>query len=481
MSGSKGLEHGAVRLRKQVAQALVLRRFCRWCGPWWFVWGGMVLALRSAWGDVGWPLLGGIAALPTLLLLAVLRERENVPTLAQARAIVDDRAQAGGLLMAAGEGLRADIWLADQETTSPPMLHWRARRMLILQLCGLLFLVLAFLVPAPKFRTPESEAPFLDLKAMLTDYEAQIEVLEEEKLLSPQDEAELAAMAKRLTEQTAAQNPELAWEALDSLGSALDDRSREAAQKALEKMVGAEQAKKIMDQLAKAAEEGKLTPDQVAEAAKLMAKHMAANPAAQELAAEVAEAAKNGGLDAAGLQKLAKAAEAMGKQPARQLGRLADEGMIEGGQAGLAEALAKQRGKAKADLAEFLAKQGLGDGLQDMLGQDGMNQMGDGWDVNEGPGHAALTWTEGSSEEGVKFIDETLTGKRPEDLSESRQIGTDVVAPKTVDGPVATQSGALSGAKASGGSARTHRILPSHRRAVSSFFSRSNPSGDTGK
>jgi hypothetical protein len=472
------LEQGALRLRQQAVQALVLRRFCRWCGPWWFLWGGMVLTVRTAWGDVGWPMLVGLAAIPTFLLLAVLRERAGFPDLAQTRAVVDDQTRAGGLLMATGEGLRTDAWLAGWAPVPPPAIRWHARRLLVLQAVGLTFLTLAFLVPTPKFRTPESEAGFLDLKAMLADYEAQIEVLAEEQLLSPKEEAELATMAKRLSEQSSVENPELAWEAMDSLGSALDERTREAAQQALEKMVGAEQAKKILERLAEAVKAGEMTPEEAAAAAKTIAKHLGKNPAVNELAAEVAAAAKNGTLDAAGLQRLAEAAKAMGAKPAQQLGRLADEGMVEGGQAGLAEAIGKQRGKAQADLADFLAQQAGGEGGQKLAAMAG--NTGD-WGIDRGPGHVPLTWTGGSSEEGVKFHEETLVGKRPEDLSESQQIGTDSVAPKKLERATVTEGGALAGATASGGSARTHRILPSHRRAVSSFFSRAEPTGGTGQ
>jgi hypothetical protein len=478
MSEAISLEHTVLRLRQQAVQALVLRRFLRWCGPWWFLWGGMVLTVRTAWGSVGWPMLVGLAAVPTFLLLAFLRERDGFPNLFQARAVVDDRTEAGGLLMATGEGLRTDAWLAGWTPGAAPTIRWHARRLLVLQAVGLLFLVLAFLVPTPTFRNPESAPPFLDLKAMLADYEAQIEVLAQEELLSPKDEAELAAMAKRLSEQSSVENPELAWEAMDSLGSALDERTREAAEKALEKMVGAEQAEKIMKRLAEAVKAGEMTPAEAAAAAKTIAKHLGENPAVNELAAEVAAAAKNGNLDAAGLQRLAEAAQAMAQKPGDQLGRLADEGMVEGGQAGLAEAIGKQRNKAQADLADFLAQQPGGEGgqaLAQMLGNNGE------WGVDRGPGHAPLTWTSGSSEEGVEFREETLVGKRPDDLSESRQIGTDSVAPKKLDRAVATEAGALAGAKASGGSARTHRILPSHRRAVSSFFSRAQPTGGNGK
>ena len=471
------LEHTAVHLRWHAMRALVLRRFCRWCGVWWFLWGAMALGLRTVWGVNAWPVSVGGMAIPTLLLLAYLQERAATPSLAKFRAVVDDLSGSGGLLMAAGEGLPATAWLDSRQLLPlAPTLHWRARRLVALQVVGVVFLVLCLFGPTPRLRVVPIAAPILDLRAMLADYEGQIEVLAEEKILSPREEAELKAMAKRLAEEKSATNPESAWEALDSLRATIDGKARDAAERALEELVGAEQAKELMRELAKAVKEGRLDPEEALAAARELAKHIAARPGGEALAEELIAAMKRGELGAGGLRQLAEAAGAKGEEAARRLARLVDQGMLEEGQAGLAEAMGKERAKAQAALAEFLAQQNGEGGEACALGQ-ALGQQDGQWAVARGPGHAPLSWTGGSSEEGASFKETTLTSKRPEDMSESHLVATDRTAPKTLGGPVATEAGHLKGASAAGGSARTHRVLPRHRRTVATFFNRPPPTG----
>jgi len=471
------LEHAAVRLRWHAMRALVLRRFCRWCGVWWFLWGAMALGLRTVWGANGWPVLVGGMAIPMLLLLAYLQERNGTPNLAKFRAVVDKLTGAGGLLMAAGEGLPAAAWLdSRQPPTLAPTLRWRSRRLVALQAAGVAFLVLCLFVPTPRLRMVPASAPILDLRAMLADYEGQIEVLADEKIVSRKEEAELKAMAKRLAEEKSATNPESAWEALDSLRAAIDGKARDAAERTLEELVGAEQAKELMRELAKAVKEGRLDPEEALAAAKELAKHIAARPGGEALAEELIAALKRGELGAEGLRQLAEGAGAKAEAAARRLARLVDQGMLEEGQAGLAEAMGKERAEAKAALAEFLAQQ-CGDGGEACALGQALGQQGGQWGINRGPGHAPLSWTDGSSEEGASFKETTLTSKRPEDMSESHLVATDRTAPKALGSPLATQAGHLKGASAAGGSARTHRVLPRHRRTVATFFNRPPPTG----
>jgi hypothetical protein len=454
------LERGATTLRRQVCRVLVLRRFLRWAGVWWFLWGGMILGLRTVWGTSGSVLWVGAAAMPVLLLLAMLRERPRFPTRAQTEAVVDDGIRAGGLLMIAGEGVPTDAWASSVRPRPTPTIRWQSRKLVSLQIAGVLFLALSRWLPTPPLHSSEREQQYLDLRAMLTDYEAQIEMLAEEDMITPKEKAELLAMARRLSDKRNTNDPELAWEALDSLGSAIDDRAKAAAEKALERAVA----------------EGQMTPEEAAMAAEAIAKKFAKEAGGKELAAAMADAAKGGHLDAAGLRRMAEAAEAAGMKPGEQLGRLADEGMIDGGQAGLAEAIAEKRQQARADLAAFLAKEGAGGNPEALAELAGANPD---WGIDRGPGHAPLTWTAGSNEEGAIFKEETLVGKRPDDLTQSRRIGTDQIAPRTLGEAIATEGGALAGANAAGGSARTHQILPRHRRAVSTYFSRGGATGES--
>ncbi len=461
----------ANRLRRQLARVLVLRRFARWCTPWWFLWGAMVLTLRAVWDTSLQIAAVGLLGLPCLALLAYWRERPRFPDQARALALVDGCCQAGGLLMATGDGVATDAWSATAPAGQPPRVHWRFRRLAALQAVGVLFLLLCLFLPASHLVAAPEEHSVLDLQALVAEYQAQIETLAKDDVLSSQEEAELLAMAQRLAKERSATDPEMAWEALDKLRDALDEKARDAARRALEEMVDAEQARDILQQLAAAAQNGDLAPGEAAAAAKALAAQLAGQPGGKELAEQLAAAAAAGALDAADLQRLAQAAAKLAAIPEGQLKQLAAQGMLPGGEQGLGKALAKGRAAAQQALADFLAEGGAGQGEQALAAAAGQC---DGWGVDRGPGHAPLTWTKGSSEEGAQFKETLLPGQLPSQQDQTYRIGGDMVAPKVVDGPEATASGSLAGAAAGGGSARTHQVLPRHRQAVGTYFQRQN-------
>lgn len=461
----------ANRLRRQLIRVLVLRRFARWCTPWWFLWGATILTMRAVWDTSLQIAAIGLVGLPCLALLAYWRERQRFPDPARALALVDGRCRVGGLLMATGDGVATDAWANAAQAGQPPQVHWRFRRLAALQAVGVLFLLLCLFLPASHLIAAPEEHSVLDLSALVAEYQAQIETLAKENVLSSQEEAELLAMAQRLAKERSANDPEMAWEALDKLRDALDEKARDAAQRALEEMVDAEQARDILQQLAAAARNGNLTPDEAAAATKALAAQLAAQPGGEELAKQLAAAAAKGNLNAADLQRLAEGAAQLAAIPEGQLKRLAAQGMVQGGEQGMGEALAKKRACAQQALADFLAKGGGGQGEQALALAVGQCE---GWGVDRGPGHAPLTWTKGSSEEGVQFKETVLPGQLPSQQDQTYRIGSDTVAPKVVDGPEGTASGSLAGAAAGGGSARIHQVLPRHRQAVGTYFQRQN-------
>lgn len=91
--------------------------------------------------------------------------------------------------------------------------------------------------------------------------------------------------------------------------------------------------------------------------------------------------------------------------------------------------------------------------------------------LSEGPGHNAITWTEGTSEKDAKFKEQALPPAELAALKESRVLGVGKATPKQGD-TQGSQSGALVGATAGGGGANAAELLPQHRAAVQRFFDR---------
>lgn len=455
----------AHHLRRRLARVLVLRRFARWGAPWWFLWGGMALALRAALAPSPAILAVGVLAFPLLALLAHCRERRRLPSQAQALALVDGTCRAGGLLMAQGEGFATDGWQAGGEREAFPEVRWDSRRLAVLHLVGLAFLILCLALPAPRI-APPGKSHILDLGALVAEYRAQIEELAEENVLSETEREELLALARRLAEERSGDSPELAWEALDTLRDALAGKAREAADKALREMMTAEQARDLLDQLAKALEKGELNADAAAQAAGALADFMANQPGGEELANLLRDAALDG-LNLDEMQQLAQFAGEWAQRAGRDGQNLAMRHLAQAELDKLGEKLAQCRGAAREDLADFLAQQGGNcEGAMALAACCAQN----GWGVDRGPGPAPMTWQQGSREEGAQFKETLLPGQRPEDMNQTRRVGIDATAPEVADGPEATQAGQLGGAAASGGSGRTQRILPRHRQAVSTFF-----------
>ncbi|GAF89752.1 unnamed protein product, partial [marine sediment metagenome] len=92
--------------------------------------------------------------------------------------------------------------------------------------------------------------------------------------------------------------------------------------------------------------------------------------------------------------------------------------------------------------------------------------------INRGRGDAAMTWTEGTSEEGAGFKEKTLSPAALADLKKSKLLGISTGAPQESEGGTVNVSGIVSGAAAGGGSAHRHLVLPKHKRTVRSYFER---------
>ena len=83
-----------------------------------------------------------------------------------------------------------------------------------------------------------------------------------------------------------------------------------------------------------------------------------------------------------------------------------------------------------------------------------------------------MSWTEGTTEEGAKFKEQTLPSNslNPED---SQMTGLSVSEPKVENAGPQT-GGALTGSTTGNASANTQKILPRHKGAVKRYFERKN-------
>ncbi|MDK1032762.1 MAG: hypothetical protein QGD94_12195, partial [Planctomycetia bacterium] len=92
--------------------------------------------------------------------------------------------------------------------------------------------------------------------------------------------------------------------------------------------------------------------------------------------------------------------------------------------------------------------------------------------VDRGRGDAPMTWSEGTSEEGAEFKEQTLSTSAMAALKDSKLRGVSAAAPTVRKAGAPKRGGALRGVTAGGGEAHTRTVLPRHKGTVERYFQR---------
>lgn len=453
----------------RLASWLILRRAVAAITLWGFIWGTGVLVLRVAFSTPLTPLLYGAIGIPVVVAAAVWLALRQVPNLSSIRAIVDRHGQFGGLLMASAER-DVSLWHERMPTAELPQLRWRAKRPLGLLTVALVYVFVAFLLPA-RVTALAFDSP-LDVSRDADRLSAQVRVLKEEEILEADRAEAIQQKLSQLRHQASATDPAKTMEAIDHLNEIL----RQAAQKAAESMarqsnmLGQVQAAAEGIQAAAPGLDEQSMSELMKEAANLAKKAAAENEQLKE-DPELAEAIESGKLSPSQLSKLATAAGNGQGEGRGRAQKLYDAKLIDSDQ--LKEAQGEGGGKIdSAALAEFLKENGSKKSLREALAalRGGGGKVGR--KKNEDEGSYELEFGTPSSREGAKFREEVLPPSKLSALKESQLVGLSKTSPQqdTKDG--AAQTGALQGAAASGGSANAPIVLPQHRGAVGRYFDR---------
>jgi hypothetical protein len=246
--------------------------------------------------------------------------------------------------------------------------------------------------------------------------------------------------------------------------------AQEAAEAALAKTEKLAKAETLAEGLKHAGKDlaAKVQAEAMTELADLVKKAAAETSLLDKhLDAKTFEAAKAGKLSPADLKKLAEALKGSKKDLADLMEKLKDARLIDPEMLKKCECAGKCDGKGLGELLKKLGgKMAVSDLVKECMGE----KAGKGG-VNEGPGAAEITWGPRSSEDGVKYKEETLPPGALAELKKSMVIGLSPGDPKK-DKSGNAKSGVLIGSTPGGGSATTPVILPRHRGAVERFFAR---------
>ncbi len=462
------------QLRQRIGVLFATRYALVAMAIWCFAWGLSVIALRSTmYIDRMYLVWGGLGLLGAVLLAVVLTVR-MLPDRRTLRAVIDQHNQAGGMVMASAE---ADLtqWGERLTRISAPTLQWRSGKTLGLFALAVVFCGLSFAVPDRLVATNRPQP--MDVSDEVAQMNAQIEVLAEEKILKAEDADALQKKLGKVRDQAKGDDPVKTWAALDRMQERLSNEARRAVENAVKQTEQLAETEALAKTLAQAAEslDADTTTEAMADLAEMIDNALKGNELPLDALDPATMKKLTDGMDIPelsdqDLQEICEACEIANMDREGMIARLAKAGLVD---LEMVEAVKAAGDVDVEDLVEWLENNGGDCDSQTLatLCRSGLSMQPGQGGITRGPGDAAMTWQNPTEEEGAKFKPLTLPPTRLAEIKNAKLIGVSYGDP-TKEQVAPTQSGALHGAAADGGSAHTHVILPRHRGAVERYFER---------
>src|SRR5262245_32918015 len=121
-SNSAHHEQSIRRFIRRLALLLAIRQSLTFVTVWCFLWGAVTLVLRAASVTGRRELLWGAIGIAAAAIVATVVSRRRLPSRDSVRAMLDNRNDCGGLLMAAAD---ADLGAWRTPEIALPRLRWR--------------------------------------------------------------------------------------------------------------------------------------------------------------------------------------------------------------------------------------------------------------------------------------------------------------------------------------------------------------------
>src|SRR5215813_8754455 len=455
-------EQSIRRFIRRLALLLVFKQSLAFITIWCFVWGVAALVLRAASATPRKPLMWGATGIAVAIITAVAHARKQLPSRGSVRALLDDRNECGGLLMADAD---ADLGAWRMPEIALPRLRWRKARAIGLLAASVAFVAVSLLAPV-RFGTTNAARP-MDVSREVENLSAQIEALKEAQVIEEAKAEALEQKLDQLSQEASGEDPAKTWEALDHLNDAVEKAAKEAAETANARQERLTRAEALAEGLMAGADQldSKTMTEAMRTLGEMMRSAMKENEAlAGDLSSETQEAIKSGSLKPQQLKDISKAL-GRGKSSLNQkLSKLKKSGMINPGSL---KGGAQANRRDNSGLARFLKENAEKVSVDEALLQWCEGKGG----VDRGRGDAAMTWTDGTNEKDAKFKEKVLPPSSVAGLKDSQLVGMSAAAP-TVDTSGVAAHGALNNTAPGGGSAYTQPILPRHRGAVRRYFDR---------
>ena len=455
-------------LEGKIWAVLTVRQAIWSAAVWFFLLGVTVLAVRML---THWPthyLVAAVALVLPLALVIAVRQWQQRPAEEKLRSLVDKHNEAGGLVVAEGTTDMKE-WEGDLPNLDIPEFRWRSRRPMTVFACSAIFLAITFLIPQKHLGVGTSKN--LEVGQLIGEISEEIEVLEEEEILDEDKATDLQEQLDRLERDASAEDPAKTWEALDHLKEANSQLAKQAAEEALKKIEALKQSETLAGALGMMPEPNEAIESRGMQdlAAMLEQAELEEGLLGKEMPKDLLKEAKAGKLNPEDLKKLMEAIKNNKASLKECVGKLCDLKLIDPSKLGQCNKAGQCPNPAA--LAKFLCEGGNCNSTNNLAALVKSYCRGG---ISRGRGDAPITWKDPSSFDGTKMKDQILPMGQMAGLKDAQFVGISRSAPEVTGDKESAGSGALKTAKAGGGSAQMHQVLPRHKGAVKRFFKREN-------
>ena len=464
-SNSASHDQSIHRFIRKLALLLAFRQSLAFVTIWFFIWGAVALVLRAASATPRGRLLWGATGIAVAVIAAAFVSKRRLPSRYSVRAMLDNRNDCGGLLMA---GADADLGTWRVPEVILPRLRWRKARAFGMLAASFAFVLISLLAPV-RFAAINAARP-MDVTREVENLSAQIESLKDAQVIEEAKAKALEHMLDQLGQEASGEDPAKTWEALDHLNDAVEKAAKEAAETANARQERLARAEALAEGLTAGADQldSKTMTEAMRTLGEMAREAVKENESlAGDLSPETLEAINSASLKAEHLKDLSKALSQNKSALNQKLSKLSQSGQLRRINPNSLKGDAQANRRDNSGLARFLKENAEKMSVDEATLQWYAGKGG----VDRGRGDAAMTWTDGSSEKDARFKEKTLPPSSVAGLNDSQLVGLSASAPPADTGGVAAH-GALNSAASGGGSAYTQTILPRHRGAVKRYFDR---------
>src|SRR5262249_53577806 len=153
---------------------------------------------------------------------AVAFARKQLPSRGSVRALLDNRNDCGGLLVADAD---ADLGAWRMSDIALPRMCWQEARAVGLLASSFAFFVISLLDPV-RFATISADRA-MDVSREVESLAAEIEALKEAQVIEEAKYEALEQKLEELSQEASGEDPAKTWEALDHLNDAVEKAARE--------------------------------------------------------------------------------------------------------------------------------------------------------------------------------------------------------------------------------------------------------------